>query len=414
MRRLFLVLSGVLAVVLVSGCAGRQVKPVGQTLTVFLSRAEPATLAGLAAAVREARQTGPVVWVVPVDAFEPGPATYLTDGESAVRLLNSAGVDAVLLTPEWLEFGPARLGQLVDMARFYLLSANVLDSTGQPLAHQFMVRRQGDVDVGLAGLWLVSLGRGAQAGGVRLAEPRLAAARVEALMRQRAGVVGVVVGGSDSAPAWGFDFVVGASGSAAVRLVLTGAVARYDLQINDGVIVSARPLRVDLERMNPDSMVKAVCDSIDREVEAVGAMTVTKQRSRASADELARRLVSGFLATREAEVWLSDGPLFRAGWDGAGIVRRDLVTLLFEPQRPVLFELSGAELKLLARQQGLRLAFGSGITVGRLADSRSYRVAATAGLLDRHPQLQVRGLARAVQPLWTIAADVLESAAAVR
>lgn len=409
MRRLIATLPGVAAAVMLVGCAGRQTKPVGQTLTVFLSRAEPATLCRMASAVNAARQAGPALWIVPAGAFEPGPATDLTDGEGAVRLLNAAGVDAVLLTPDWLDFGLTRLTQLVDMARFYVLSANVLDSTGRPLCHQFMVRRHEDIEVGLTGLWRDSLGRAQQAGGVRLAEPSFAAARTEALMRQRAGIVGALVAGPDSAPVWGFDFLAGAPSSGTVGLALAGAAARYDLRINDGVIVSAVPVRVEPEQMMPDSAVQAVSDSIDRAVEAFGGMTVTGQRGRMSADELTSSVVKGHLTSKQVDAWLYDSPLFRTGWDGAAIARRDLVTLLVEPQRPLLFELTEGELKLLSRGRGLTLQLGPGMVADRLSATRRYRVAVTRGFLARHPMPSARSLAFSPQPLWTIAADVLES-----
>ncbi len=348
---------------------------------------------------------------MPADAFESGPMTELTDGAAAVRLLDAAGVDAVLLTPDWLDFGPARLEQLVSTARFYLLGANILDSTNQPLCHQFMVRRHGDLEIALTGLWRDSLARPLQAGGVRLAELNLAAARTAALMRQRADIVGALVLGPDSVPALGFDFLVGAPSPDAPGFVLADAVARYDLRIADGTIVAATPVRVNIEGTKPDSLVQAVCDSIDRAVETAGGTIVTRQRGRATADELTRMIINGFLATRTADVWLYDEPLFRTGWDGAAITRRDLVTLLSEPRRLVSCELSGSELKMLTKNPGLKLAFAPGLTTGRLSADSSYRAVATAGLLNRQPRLTARRLTRSNQPLWAIAANVLATEA---
>jgi len=175
------------------------------------------------------------------------------------------------------------------------------------------------------------------------------------------------------------------------------------------VIVSAVPVRVEPEQMMPDSAVQAVSDSIDRTVEAFGGMTVTGQRGRMSADELTSSVVKGHLTSKQVDAWLYDSPLFRTGWDGAAIARRDLVTLLVEPQRPLLFELTEGELKLLSRGRGLTLQLGPGMVADRLSATRRYRVAVTRGFLARHPMPSARSLAFSPQPLWTIAADVLES-----
>jgi hypothetical protein len=409
MWKSLLALADLVAVLWLFGCAGREVKSSGQTLTVFLSRAEPGTLCRVAGQVRVQRQSGPVLWLVTAGVFEPGVTTFLTDGEATVRLLGAAGVDAVLLTPDWLQFGLTRLGQLVSRAQCYVLGANLLDSAGQPLGHQFMIKRSNGIEVGMTGLWWDTLGRVGQVGGVQLGEPGFAAAKTAAVMRQRAGIVGALSAGSDSAPASGFDFLAGTGSDDAVSLVLEGDVSCYGLRVAEGMVVSAQPVRLDLAGLPPDSSTKAVCDSIDRAVEATGGAVVVHPRGRVSADELTRALVKGYLALKQADAWLYDGPLFRAGWDGAAIAKRDLVTLLYEPGRPVLLKLTGSEVRRTSRSSDLMLTLSSSMTANRLSDSWEYRVAVTRGFLARHPHLPVKSASYSPQPLWTIAADVLQS-----
>jgi hypothetical protein len=290
-----------------------------------------------------------------------------------------------------------------------VLGANLLDSAGRPLGHQFMVKRQNGVELGLAGLWPDSLARALRADGVQRVEPGFAAARTLALMRQRAEVAGAMVGSADSVPAWGFDFLAGAASAGAVGLTLAGEAARYDLRLVDGDILSAVPVRVDLAPAAPDPLAQAVSDSIDRAVEALGGTVVAPRRGRASAEELTQMLVKGHLALKQVDAWLLDGPLFRAGWDGAAITRRDIVTLLLEPQRAMQFELPGAYLRQLSRDRAWTLVLAPGLTAARLSDENTYRVAATSGLVSRHPDLGVTGLAFLPRPLWTIAVDVIES-----
>jgi len=105
LRRLCLVLALFAALSMLGRCARARIRPAGEILTVCLSTYDAHALSIQASVVRELRRQGTVLWLVLGDQFADQWLTAATDGAGPVRLLSAAGVDAVLLTPEWLSFG---------------------------------------------------------------------------------------------------------------------------------------------------------------------------------------------------------------------------------------------------------------------------------------------------------------------
>jgi hypothetical protein len=393
-----------------SGCAGARVKPAGQTLIICASRFARKALPRQAAVVRALRQRGPVVWMVDGSVFQDPWATACADGSDEVRLLGTAGVDAVLLTPDWLSFGLHRQQELVNSARFYVLGANLLDSAGQSLGHPFMVKRTDEADVALTGLWLDSADTRLRLRGVRFVSPDFAAHRASTLMRQRADVIGALVPPADSVSGWGLGFVCGAGSRTGFSLPLGRDfdVRRLDLTLLDGRIVEARQVQEDSAETAPDSAVARMLDSLERGTDSFCQAKAADLPKRLAPAELTRWLVQGFLATGEADGFLYDSLPVRYALGPGELKRRTLIDVLSDPRRLALIPLSGNQIKAPIAGKNYSLELRPGLPRA-LPAGRTYRIAATQEFLKRHPELAVSGYDLTVKEFWTIAADVLQS-----
>jgi 2',3'-cyclic-nucleotide 2'-phosphodiesterase (5'-nucleotidase family) len=87
------------------------------------------------------------------------PMAALSDGRHAVETLNASRIDATTLGGRDLQQGLTRVQELVALARFPVVSANVRDArTGQPFAagagvRPWVIKDVGGLRVGITGLY---------------------------------------------------------------------------------------------------------------------------------------------------------------------------------------------------------------------------------------------------------------------
>ncbi len=409
-------------------CARQAVNPSSGPVRVFVTDARLDRFPAYAAEVRARQAISPTIWLVTGDLFADQQLTALTDGAAQLTLLNRAGVDAVVLTPDWLSFGLPRLGQMVSQARFYELSASLLDATGSTLGHPFMVRKNGSANLALTGLALDSSNVLTRMAGVRYAAPDFAARKALALMRQRAYFVGVMVepngrgsrvqGFKGSGPrtpepqpprtlsAWDADFTVNFGASEQFSMAPADSpnqVNSYDVSVDAGR-VSARTSVLD--PLKPDSTVALVLDSVQKAVDSVSSLPFPLSSSRGgpwTSARLSDALVKGAFAAKLADGFLCDS-LFVADFKEPKDVGT-LVSLLRDPGRLAILAVTGEVLSGWPEELVLR----PGLSRAALSRGLTYRIATTVEYLQRHPQLAATGFELSARPLWTIGRDILES-----
>jgi hypothetical protein len=356
-----------------------------------------------AAAVRARQAVSPTIWLVTGDPFADNSLTTLSDGAAQLALLNRAGVEAIVLTPEWLSFGLPRLSEMVSKSRYYSLSASLVDEAGQTIGHPFMVKKSGSAVLAVAGLAMDSANVLTRLAGVRYAAPGLAAGKAIALMRQRADLVGVMVEPNSTGPAWGADFAVNMSGTGEYTMIPspdTGRINCYDVSA-DGSRLTAKT--ADLGQLKPGSSVARLLDSLRMQADSQGARSISLTRGPWDAGRLNSVLVQGIVAARLADGFLCDS-LFVADFKEPANVG-DLILLLRDPGRPAILTVQG---DALVGWPGA-LALRPGLTRAKLSSALTYRVATTVDYLQRHPQLANAGFELASRPFWTMCLDILES-----
>ena len=356
-----------------------------------------------AAAVRAQQKVSPTIWFVTGSPFEDSRLAALTDGAAQVTLLSRAGVDAVVLTPEWLSFGLPRLNEMIARARFYSLSASLLDAAGQTIGHPFMVKRSGAAMLSAAGLALDSSNVLTHLAGVRYAAPGFAAAKTLTLMRRRADLVGLMVEPRSTDPAWGADFTVNVSSSGRFVMIPsddTGRVNCYDISA-DASRLTART--EDLDRTEPDSGTAQLLDSIRSAADTMAARSIPLPRGLWTSERLSNTLVQGVLTAKLADGFLCDS-LFVADFKEPKDVGT-LVALLRDPGRVAILKVQGDVLSGWPQELALR----PGLSRSKLSRGLTYRVATTVDYLQRHPGMASSGFELSSRPFWTICLDILES-----
>lgn len=401
--------AALLVVLFLAGCPGR-LRPAGTPVTVFVSG--PLSLEDIAyhgALVEGRRASGACVWLVGGDALADRRAAYLTRGAAQVRLFEAAGADAVVLGPEWLEFGTGRLAELVGESRFQFLGANIVDSTGVELGHPFYVRQVNGAALGLTAVWADSADPRLDLPGVGLVAPRFAAGKVLPLLRRRAEVVGIAVRPAGPLPDGDADFAVGVEEADRPSVAVParpGELARLEMTIDGERIADFRATAPVPAEAGPGVELRAVLDSVVAAVETLAGRPVTTAQLAIPATTLTNALVAGSVG-KGVDGFLHDRPLFRDSLEPGPVTVGRVIDLLEEPGRAALVTLTGREVQSLLKQEPVQAGWRKGVTMVRMPLNKEYRLLATRGFLARHPEAAAGGAEPDSLALWERAVEVL-------
>ncbi len=428
-------LFGVLLGALVSGCWVKGVREERQTVSVYVSGDLDLTrLSEAAALVNNGRESGFCLWLFCGDVLGNRSATAFMDGSAQVELLNASGVDAVVLGPEWFELGPDRFSFLVEQGRFYFLGANLVDSSGEPLGHPFMVKRFSVETLGLIGVWLDATDTRFGLNRVEFIPADFAVHKTVPLVRPRAGIVGAVVRPKGTVPDWGLDFAVGTDQEDIIAVVppaRSDRIVRLDLSIQDGRVVDFSIVEEEFGAVEPDQETGRAVDSVLAAIDSIGSCLITESTVQLSPEVLTRALVDGYLKQKralhtslkkeipdsgfrsgatEVDGFVYDIPLVVDTLGPGPVTNSSLVEVLQNPGRLVLLVLDGREMKSLLQDRSVSLEWRHGLRSRRLVLRKEYRLAMTLDFLLRHPEPALAGYELDQEQFWVIAARVLASA----
>ncbi|MBM3331148.1 hypothetical protein FJY68_04750 [candidate division WOR-3 bacterium] len=384
-------------------CARRATLAAERPVRMFVTDARLDRFPVYAAAVRARQAVSPTLWLVTGDPFADNVLQAVSDGAAQVSILSRAGVDAVVLTPEWLSFGLPRLTEIVAKGRYYSLSASLLDESGQTIGHPFMVRKSGPSILAVAGIAMDSGTVLKHISGVRYATPDLAVGKAVALMRQRADLVGIMAEPHSSGLMWRADFTVNTSGSNGFEVNPSRDTTRincYDISPDAGRLTRTT---VSIGELKPDSSVARVLDSVMAGTDSLAAGIIVPPAVPWDPERLTGALIQGVLAAKLADGFLCDSLFisdFRAP-DNVGA----LVALLRDAGRLAILTVPNDALSVWPQELVLR----SGLSRSRLPRGQSSRIATTVEYLQRHPDLAKPGFELSARPFWTICRDILES-----
>lgn len=393
------------------GCARRlAVRPQTERVAVFVTGdLDSGSLPLQAAAVQEARKLVPTLWFVVGNVLVETLWAEMSAAEAQARLLGTAGVDAVLMGPEWLRYGSGRIRALADIGRFYLLAANIVDTTRRAIGHELMVRQLGTLTLGVTGLCLdtsaVELGQVE----LTLLPASYTAARAGVLLRRRAGVTVMLAGTDGVGQGAGYDLIIAPAGSAAAVLTPCsepGAVARYDIELVAGSVAGVTRREVSLSEYKPVEAVARVRDSINSAIDSQAVLVVAESRVALTPSVLGRALARALIAEQRLDYVVLDTSGVEAIMPG-NITLGMLCRALGGAGRLVLLELEGQRVRDLLRAHGVVVESRPGIRAQRLALRRDYAVGTTTEFIRRHPELAGYQYRMIASPPWQLMATVL-------
>ncbi len=384
-------------------CARRALTPSERPVRIFVTDARLDRFPFYAAAIEAQQAVSPTIWLVTGDPFADRSLAILTDGAAQVSVLTKSGVDAVVLTPEWLSFGLPRVNELVSRGRYYSLSASLLDAAGQTIGHPFMVRKSGSAVLAVTGIALDSTDVLTRLSGVRYVAPGLAAGKAIALMRQRADLVGVMVEPRSTGSTWGADFSVNVGISGAFAMTSSEDTSRvncYDVNADASRLTAGT---LDLGQFEPDTAATRLLDSVRTAADSVAAQSIRLPRGPWDAGRLSSTLVQGLLTAKVADGFLCDSLFVREPRELKDV--GTFVATLRDPGRLAILPVRGDMLSGWPDQLVLR----PGLSRAKLSRVLTYYVATTVDYLQRHPDKVLPGLELSSRPFWTMCLDILES-----
>ncbi len=369
-------------------------------------------LARVASYAREVRAEGtPVVLLDGGDCLQGSPLEAIhqargdREADPMIAAMNALGYDAMTIGDHDFDWGLPALRKASREAKFPLLAADIVDSSGRPAFPAYVVRQAGAVRVGIAGI----NARGPAArldatrtGGLRFGAPLEAARRVVEHLRtaERCDLVVLVaragLRGEASADATdpgheeitadaiaravqGVDVLVMGRTHERVPSVLrketlcsqagrwAEQVGRVDLELEreEGGgrfrVVEREARLVSMEDVPPDSALLALALPYQRRTEAaldevivVSSAQIASPHGRA-ADGPAWQLVHrALLEASGADVSVAALIDAKAALPAGPIRMRDVMRLYPDEDRPALTELTGEELRALLESEAAR------------------------------------------------------------
>lgn len=384
------------------GCAHRQVKPSARYVTLFVSsELSPLELAKVAGLVQSVRATMPVIWVNEGRVEVGDLFSVLSDGAVELSLLSAAGVDAEVVGPEWLEFGPTRLRQLTDQARCWFLSANLFDTLGLPICHPWMVKNVGGTNIGITALFSDSLDWHRYQHNVQLKNPDYAAKNVSGMLADRSELKIIFLTGGQQIKITGYD------------LTITNpkhTVTRYDLMLVDKQLNDVRKTEINLDEIAPAQLIQVQLDSVLTDYRQQAEQTVVETRVKISPRILRKVVLDGLLSLRIADAIVYDTSRLVLDTIFPGtITLKQLAGVLSEPGHWAVVKLEGAQIRALGNSPGLRVEQRKNLPGNRLMARKIYRVLLPLSLLKRQPDIYQAGFELSPLPLFQYAADILQA-----
>ncbi|MEO0080362.1 MAG: hypothetical protein ABIK44_06790 [candidate division WOR-3 bacterium] len=412
LRRLELTIIAALFIGL--SCGPRAVKPAQEHVVIYLVRSFPRkAISHVAAMVQQARRAGPCLWLVIDEDEDDRLWAAFSDEAAEAAFWNASRVDAILPGRKWLRFGPDGLRRIADRLRCYLLAANLTDTLGTALAHPFMVRRLGPVTIGITGLFADSEEVLIRQQGIRFQDPEFTVGKTVPLLRMRADLIGVMVKPGTMTGHWNIDLTIGSESGKEISLPVPerwDRVRRLELLLVGGRVVDCAASEDDWPRVERDAAVFQIGESLRKGIDSLSAVKVVESKVAVGPQVLTRALVQAILEDREIDGVLYDS-LFATDTLRPGIITcGQLVSVLRDPERWAVLELSGREIKALTQEKLVKAEWRKGAFRPRLLMNRSYRCLASVGFLRRHPEFAAGGFRLSERQFWQTAAEVLRKA----
>ena len=212
-RYLLYLIIFVISISLLSCAIKPRIAPIKQTITIFYTGdLKLNNIARISRFVKQEKTKNPCLFVVNGKIFSEEPITTLYRGEAEIAILNSAGIDALVLTVDFLRFGTKRAQELINKGDFFFLGANLTQSNQpKPFTHEYLIKDLAKTKVSLLGLVYDSINPYLKISEIKRKDPIHTVKRLVPLLRMRSDLIGLVTTTVDTLALSDIDFVIGAN-----------------------------------------------------------------------------------------------------------------------------------------------------------------------------------------------------------
>ena len=193
--------------------------------------------------------------------FSNNELTKKNQGQLELEILNASGIDAVLLTPDFLLWGIDNCRELIRKSNFYCLAANIIDkTTDQPLGHQYLLKTIGKSQIALIGVSYDSLNFQSEVSQIDYRYPEFTILKLIPLVENRSDFQFVLTQFEDSLDL-PVDFIIGAPMKNKPQILSTEENGIYHLEIsydNSYNIIEIKRTNLDINSLNEDPAIKSI------------------------------------------------------------------------------------------------------------------------------------------------------------
>jgi len=261
-----------------------KVSPIAKTITIFYTGdLNLNNIARIATIVKQERAKNPNLFIINGKIFSDEPITILNRGEAEISILNSAGIDGIVLTPDFLRFGTKRAKELIDKVEFFFLAANLYQpNQSRHFGQGYLIKAMAKTRVSLIGILLDSTDFYLKLAGIERRDPVYTTKLFVPMQRMReSDLVGLVVNQADSITFNDLDFVIGARAAKSISAPPCNKaeiLRRLDLFLssNNQIIDYNTSVVTITDSIIEDSLVKATIKSYQEKTDSMLNSKITE------------------------------------------------------------------------------------------------------------------------------------------
>uniref|UniRef100_A0A7C6EDC6 5'-Nucleotidase C-terminal domain-containing protein n=1 Tax=candidate division WOR-3 bacterium TaxID=2052148 RepID=A0A7C6EDC6_UNCW3 len=353
-KRLF---SLIFSLFLLIACAVKpKVTPIAKTITIFYTNGlDLNNIARIAKFVKQEKGKNPCLFIIKGKIFGTEPITTLLRGEAEIAILNRAGVDAVILSADFLRFGTKRAKELQNQGDFFFLGANLFSvDQSKPLAQEYLIKNLAKTKISLIGVLLDTTSFYLKLSGIERKDPVPIIKRLVPMLRLRSDLVGLGITNANSIPVKDVDFVIGLTDSQltkpnAPESETEPTVHRFDLLLSDNnMIIDGHDSKIFLaDTVIEDSSVKATIERYQTLTDSILDLRIINLRKDLTIENLLNTISSAVLVETKADGFIFSNQLVKNPIPKGRFSYRNLFSVLTKSENlPIIF-LKGREIQAL-------------------------------------------------------------------
>lgn len=377
-----------------------KVSPIAKTITVFYTGdLNLNNIARIATIVKQERAKNPNLFMINGKIFSDEPITVLNRGEAEISILESAGIDGIVLIPDFLRFGTERAKELIDKVRFFFLAANLYQPDRPRFFGQgYLIKAMAKTRVSLIGIMFDSTDFYLKLTGIKRRDPFYIVKLFVPMQRLRSSdLVGLIVTRADSLNLSDLDFVIGAKASKSITAPPCNkdeSLRRLDLFLssNNQIIDYNTSVVLITDSIIEDSLVKATRKKYQEKTDSILDEEMVDADKMLAKKDWASIAEQAILSSTKADGIVCQKPIFK-GPIAKGLVKsRTIYQALDYTQNLPIISLSGKEINDLIAEK-LTVSWSAKLSEQKLVPTETYRIVIMPDLLQFDPKWANKGMA---------------------